>query len=118
MSRRNRSRYRNNIGLPVILFFVLGAGLVGARWVKEVRAHNLQNRLSVELRQLNHDCVQLRRDISDLEGRETSLLTEDSLHKELAKLGITLDEQRTIPVMEIEIHPEDTVLPVAQTVSP
>ncbi len=116
---RNRNRYRNSIRLPVILFLVITGGLVGARWIREVKAHNLQNRLSVELRQLNHDCLSLRRDISDLEGRETALLTEDSLSKQLSKLGIKLDQHHATPVLEIDVNPADTVLlPVAQTDTP
>ena len=118
---RNRNRYRHSVQLSVILSLVVTGGLIGARWIKEVRAHNLQNRLCVRLRQLNHDCVQLKRDISDLEGRETAMLTEDSLTKQLNNLGIRFDSQRATPVMEIDVNPADMVLlPVAQiqTVSP
>jgi hypothetical protein len=114
MSRRNTNRYRQSVRMPVILLLVITGGLVGARWIKEVRAHNLQNRLCVQLRQLDHDCVQLKRDIGDLEGRATALLTEDSLNKQLSKLGITLDPNHATPIMEISINPADAVLPVAQ----
>lgn len=112
---RNRNRYRLRLHLRMIVALVITGGLIGARWIKEVRAHNLQNRLCVQLRQLNHECVQLKRDISDLEGRETAMLTEDSLTKQLCKNGIKFEDQRATPIMEIDLNPSDTVLlPVAQ----
>lgn len=115
---RNRNRYHNSVRIPVILFFLVTGGLIGARWIKEVRANNLQNRLQVELRQLTHDCVSLKRDIGDLEGRATALLTEDSLNKQLNELGITLEPDRAMPVIEIDLDATPQVLPVAQTPTP
>lgn len=97
----NRLRYRNRIRLPVVLFLVIVGGLVGTRWIKEVRAHHLQNRLSTELRNLNHEISELERNIADLRGRQQSLLTEDALNAALVKRGVKMEKFDPATVIEI-----------------
>ena len=101
----NRLRYRNRIRLPVVLFLVIVGGLVGTRWIKEVRAHHLQNRLSTELRTLNHDITELDRTIADLKGRQQSLLTEDALNAALTKRGVKMEKFDQSTVIEISAVP-------------
>lgn len=101
----NRLRYRNRIRLPVVLFLVIVGGLVGTRWIKEVRAHHLQNRLSTELRNLNHEVAELDRSIADLRGRQQSLLTEDALNEALAKRGLKMEKFDPASVIEISSIP-------------
>lgn len=90
MRERNRLSYRNRIRLPVILTIVIFGGLVGMRYIKLVRAHHTENRLSTELRNLNHEIVSLNSHIADLKGRRQALLSEDSLTASVAARGLKL----------------------------
>ena len=101
MRTTNRLRYHNRIRLPVVLFIVIVGGLVGTRWINEVRAHHLENRLSTELRGLNHDITMLDRAIGDLKGRQQSLLTEDALNAALVKRGVKMEKFDPTTVIEI-----------------
>ncbi len=101
MRTGNRLRYRNSIRLPGVLFLVIVGGLVGTRWIKEVRAHHLENRLSSELRELNHEITLLDRTIGDLNGRRQSLVTEDALNAALEKRGVKMQKFDAAKVIEI-----------------
>ncbi|MBL9142735.1 MAG: hypothetical protein JNM99_03540 [Verrucomicrobiaceae bacterium] len=101
MTRRNRLRYRNNIRLPIILFILIVGSLVGLRWIKEVRAHHLENRLSSQLRNINHEIATLSSHISDLKGRRQALLTEDALLKAMADRKLKMDPIDLSTVMHI-----------------
>ncbi len=90
MNRGNRKRYRNDIRLPLILFVFLVGGLVGGRWTKEMRLNHEIQRLAVEERRLSHDISELQRDITDLNGRFSSLTTRDAVKQSLAERGITM----------------------------
>lgn len=105
MRTSNRLRYRNRVRLPVVLFLVIVGGLVGTRWIKEVRAHHVQNRLSTELRALNLEITELERNIADLKGRQQSLLTEDALNAALARRGVKMDKFEAGTVIEISATP-------------
>lgn len=101
MTRRNRLRYRNNIRLPIILFILIVGSLVGLRWIKEVRAHHLENRLSSQLRNINHEIATLSSHISDLKGRRQALLTEDALLKAMADRKLQMSPIDLSTVMHI-----------------
>lgn len=105
MKTGNRLRYRNSMRLPVVLFIVIVGGLVGTRWIKEVRAHHQENRLSMELRDLNHEITLLDRAIGDLNGRRQSLMTEDALNTALSKRGVKMNKFESGTVLEISAVP-------------
>jgi hypothetical protein len=101
MKARNRLRYRNNIRLPAILFIVIVGSLVGLRWIKEVRAHHLENRLSTQLRTMNREIATLSSHISDLKGRRQELLTEDALNRAIAERGLKVEPFDPVTVIHI-----------------
>jgi len=90
MKQGNRKRYRNDIRLPLILFLFVVGGLVGGRWMKEMRINHEIQRLSMAERKLTHDIGELNRDITDLNGRFSSLTTRDAVKQSLAERGITM----------------------------
>ncbi len=111
MSLHNRrNRYRNSIRLPVILFVMIVGGLVGTRWIKEVRARHEVLRLSTEVRELDHSVTSLRRDIKDLTSRYSALTTDDQLKARLTKRHI---EMRDIALGTIVSVGVETPMPVA-----
>lgn len=102
MKNRNRSRYRNSIRLPVILFFMVVGGLVGTRWIKEVRARHESLRLSTEVRELDHSVSGLRRDIKDLTSRYSALITEDALKAWMKNKHIEMHDIATNTIISLE----------------
>jgi len=90
MNRGNRRRYRNDIRLPLILFIFVVGGLVSGRWTKEMKINHEIQRLAVEERRLTHEIGELNRDITDLNGRFSSLTTRDAVKQALAERGITM----------------------------
>ena len=116
MRLRNRNRYRNSVRLPVILFFVIVGGLVGTRWVKEVRARHVALHLSTEVRELDHSLTTLRRDIQDLRSRYSALTTEDALTRvdEVRVDGQT----QSIQVQPKNGAPADQIQPLAPGQTP
>ena len=102
MRVRNRHRYRNSVRLPVILFFVIVGGLVGTRWIKEIKMHYLTHRLNTELRQVQHDIAEMESDINSLGGRHSELLTEDALEASVKAKGIVMepfDPNTIVPII-------------------
>ena len=102
MRNRIRNRYRNSIRLPVILFFMISGGLVGARWIKEIRARHESLRLSTEVRELDHEVTTLRRDIKDLTSRYSALITEDMLKARLKDKRIEMRDIATNTIISLE----------------
>lgn len=90
MNGVNRRRYRNDVRLPLILFLFVVGGLVGGRWMREMRINHELQRLAVEERRLTHEIGELNRDITDLNGRFSSLTTRDAVKQSLAERGITM----------------------------
>ena len=118
MNRRNRLRYRNNIRLPVILFILIVGSLVGLRWIKEVRSHHLENRLSSQLRTLNHEITILTSHISDLKGRRQALLTEDALTRAMAEQKLRMSDFDPATVIHIGTGRTQSAAAMVQTSSP
>jgi uncharacterized protein YlxW (UPF0749 family) len=102
---RIRNRYRNSIRLPVILFFMIAGGLVGTRWIKEVRARHDTMRLSTEVRELDHAVTTLRRDIKDLTSRYSALITEDQLKARLVEKHLVMHDIATNTIISLETEP-------------
>lgn len=102
MRPRNRNRYRNSVRLPVILFFVIVGGLVGTRWVKEIRAQHEALRLSTVVRDLDHSITTLRRDIKDLNSRYSALITEDALKSRLKTSKLEMHDIATNTIISLE----------------
>ena len=102
MRPRNRNRYRNSVRLPVILFFVIVGGLVGTRWVKEIRAQHVALRLSTDVRELEHSITTLRRDIKDLNSRYSALVTEDVLKARLKDRKLDMHDIATNTIISLE----------------
>ena len=102
MRPRNRHRYRNSVRLPVILFFVIVGGLVGTRWVKEIRAQHATMALSTQVRDLDRDIVTLRRDIKDLNSRYSALITEDVLMARLRDRKLDMHNIETNTIISLE----------------
>ncbi len=102
MRNRNRNRYRNSIRLPAILFIMIVGGLVGARWIKEIRARHETMRLSTEVRALDHDVTTLRRDIKDLTSRYSALITEDTLKTRLRERHIEMHDIATETIISLQ----------------
>ena len=102
MRPRNRNRYRNSVRLPVILFFVIVGGLVGTRWVKEIRAQHVTLRLSTDVRDLDHKITTLRRDIKDLNSRYSALITEDVLKARLKEKHVNMHDIATNTIISLE----------------
>ncbi len=87
MKLRNRKQYHNTVRLPIILFLIVVGGLVGTRWMNEVRTQHLAQRLSSEARKLEHEALELRGHIKDLQGRASELLTRDAVNAALQAAG-------------------------------
>lgn len=105
MRLRNRNRYRNSVRLPVILFFVIVGGLVGTRWVKEVRARHVALHLSTEVRELDHSLTTLRRDIQDLRSRYSALTTEDALTERLKARNLRMSDIAANGIISLDAVP-------------
>lgn len=118
MNRRNRLCYRNHIRLPVILFILIVGGLVGTRWIKEVRVHHQENRLSSQLRTVNHQIATLTSHISDLKGRRQALLTEDALRHSMAEHHIQMSGFDPSTVIHIGTPRAQSATAMAQPSTP
>lgn len=105
MRVRNRHRYRNSIRLPVILFFVIVGGLVGTRWILEIKMHYLTHRLNTELRQVHHDIAEMESDINSLSGRQSELLTQDALEASMKAKGIVMTSFDPATIIPVETNP-------------
>jgi hypothetical protein len=92
LRRRSAKYYHNGVRLPIILFLVIVGGLIGTRWMNEVRVQHLAQRLDRESRQLERDAVEIRGHIKDLEGQAYALLNRDSVNATLATKGVSMKE--------------------------
>lgn len=102
MNGKNRRRYRNDVRLPLILFLFLVGGLVGGRWMKEMRINHEIQRLAVEEHKLNHEIHELNRDITDLKGRFSGLITRDAVKAALGSKGISMTPIRGANIIVLD----------------
>lgn len=102
MNGRNRKRYRNDVRVPLILFLFLVGGLVGGRWMREMRVNHEIQRLSVEERKLSHEINELNRDITDLQGRFSGLITRDAVKESLGRQGISMTPIRGANIIVLD----------------
>ncbi len=98
----NRRRERNSFRLPLILLIVIAGGLVGTRWMKEMRINHELHRLATEQRQVEYQISELKRDIKDLEGRFSAMVTRDAVQKTLAERGIVMRKIQPDSVIALE----------------
>jgi hypothetical protein len=102
MKTRARQLYRNRIGLPLMLLIALPGLLVCARWIQEMRVLGANYRLSTQLRELKHAAVMLDRDINDLRGRESALVSEDALKRGMAEHGLQMSGVQQQAVIHLD----------------
>lgn len=100
---RNRRKQRNDLRLPVILFFVIVGSLVGGRWMREMRVNHEIHRLSAEAHKSDLQITELRRDIKDLQGRFSALITRDAALQMLSERGVTMQKIQSSSVITLDV---------------
>ena len=99
----NKKKDSDNMRLPLILLLVIVGGLVSARMMREMRANHAAHQLTVEERNLTQELQQLNRDITDLEGRFRGLINRGVMNKNLATLGVKMDDISDHQVIEVRV---------------